>query len=178
LSRRALLLALSCLSALLASAARAEACTCAGFPQHDDPTNAYARTYYPGVGRAEEAEVIELKAGEELKGCDLRLPPRRAESVIRGRVLWADGKPVANARVLYRDVTHGDSQINYTAQADGQGLFTLETFAGTVYRVEVSSGRPYEGDPRRFEPTERSDPLTLTASGPVEAVTLVITKLR
>ncbi len=150
----------------------------AGFPQPDDPTNAYARTYYPGVARAEEAEVIELKAGEELKGRDLRLPPRRAESVIRGRVVWSDGTPVANANVAYRDVTYADTKINQSISADERGEFTLKTHVGAVLRIEVVSNRPFQGDPRQSGPMERAEPVTLNAAAPFETVTLVITKLR
>ncbi len=150
----------------------------AGFPQPDDPTNAYARTYYPGVARAEEAEALELKAGEELKGRDLRLPPRRAESVINGRVVWDDGTPVANARVSYKDLTYGDAGINYGAQADERGQFTLKTYAGSVYRITVASGRPSEGDPQKAGPTEESPALIISVGAPVETVSIVIKKLR
>jgi hypothetical protein len=150
----------------------------AGVTQQDDPTNAYARTYYPGVARAEEAEVLELKAGEELKGRDLRLPPRRAESVIRGRVVWADGTPVANAQVTYRDTTYADPGINYAVSADERGEFTLKTYVGAVYRIEVRSNRPFQGDVRRDGPMEEASALTVTAASPVETVTLVIKRLR
>jgi hypothetical protein len=150
----------------------------AGFPQPDDPTNAYARTYYPGVARREEAEVLEIKAGEELKGRDLRLPPRRAESVIRGRVTWADGTPVANAAVSYRDVTYADTRINQGVNADARGEFTIKGYAGAVYRIEVTSNRPFQGDPQRDGPMEESSALTVTAAAPAEAVTIVIKRLR
>jgi len=150
----------------------------AGFPQPDDPTNAYPRTYYPGAARREEAEVLEIKAGEELKGRDLRLPPRRAESVIRVRVVWSDGTPVVNATVTYRDMTYADPQINYSAQADERGEFTLKGYVGGVYRVEARNERPYQGDPRQPGPGGAAKPVTLTAASPVETVTLVIAKPR
>ncbi|HEX6186314.1 MAG TPA: carboxypeptidase regulatory-like domain-containing protein [Pyrinomonadaceae bacterium] len=150
----------------------------AGFPQPDDPTNAYARTYYPGVARAEEAEVLELRAGEELKERDLRLPPRRAESVIRGRVVWTDGTPVANAQVAYRDVTYTDTKINNAVNADERGEFTLKGYVGGAYRIEARSNRKFQGDPRRDGPMEEAPALTVTAAAPVETVTLVIRKLR
>ena len=150
----------------------------AGFPQPDDPTNVYPRTYYPGVARTEEAEVLELKAGEELKGRDLRLPPRRAESVIRGRVTWTDGSPVANAVVAYRDVTYADTKVNNSINADERGEFTLKGYVGGVYRIEVRSNRPFQGDVRRDGPMEESPVLTITAASPTETVSLVIKKLR
>jgi 5-hydroxyisourate hydrolase-like protein (transthyretin family) len=150
----------------------------AGFSQPNDPANAYARTYYPGVARAEEAEAIELKAGEELKARDLRLPPRRAESVIRGRVTWADGTPVVNAVVGYRDVTYTDPQINHAVNADERGEFTLKGYVGGVYRIEARSNRTFQGDVQRDGPMEEAPVLTITTTSPIETVTIVIKKLR
>lgn len=150
----------------------------AGYQPPSDPANAYARTYYPGVARAEEAEAIELKAGEELKGRDLRLPPRRAESVIRGRVVWSDGTPVANANVSYRDLTYGDQGIGYGARADERGEFTLKGYVGVVYQIEARSDRPRQGDVRRDGPMEETPVLKITTASPVETVTIVIKKLR
>lgn len=150
----------------------------AGFSMQDDPTNAYARTYYPGVSRAEEAEVLEIRAGEELKGRDLRLPPRRAESVIRGRVVWSDGTPVANANVTYRDVTYADVPVSNSVNADERGEFTLKTYVGAVYQIEARSDRPFQGDVRRDGPMEEAPLLKVTTASPVETVTVVIKKLR
>jgi len=148
------------------------------YPQPDDPTNAYARTFYPGVARAEEAEVLELRAGEELNGRDLRLPPRRTESVIRGRVVWTDGTPVANAAVSYSDVTYGDAKVGFILNADERGEFTLKTYVGSVCRIEARSNRPYVGDPRHFEPMEEAPAVTITTASPVEMATITIKKLR
>ncbi|MCA1618495.1 MAG: carboxypeptidase regulatory-like domain-containing protein [Acidobacteria bacterium] len=144
-----------------------------------DLDQAYPRTYYPGVERPEEAEVIELKAGEELKGRDLRLPPRRVETSIGVKVVWADGTPVPGAQVIYRDVTYGEPPINHGEQANERGEATLKGYAGSVYRIWASSNRPYQDAPSgRDEPMERPEPVTINANSAVETVTLVITKLR
>jgi hypothetical protein len=144
----------------------------------DDPANAYPRTFYPGVARAEEAEVFELKAGRELKAHDLRLPPRLAESLIKVKVVWSDGTPVANAQVLYREVTHGDPKVNNSARADGRGEFTLKGHAGAAYQIEAASGRPQQSTGGRLGPPERAAPVTVNAAGAAETVTLVIRKQR
>lgn len=148
-----------------------------GFASPGDLDQAYPRTYYPGVERAEDAEVIELKAGEELKGRDLRLPTRRVETSIRVKVVWADGTPVARAQVVYRDVTYGEPPINHGEQANERGEATLKGYAGSVYRIWASSGRPYRDTPGDG-PVERPEPVTLNAASAVETVTVVITKLR
>src|SRR5215207_10984090 len=65
------------------------------YPQPNDPTNAYPRTYYPGVAEASQAEAVTVGAGERAKDRDIILPARRAESVVNGLVVWQDGSPVA-----------------------------------------------------------------------------------
>jgi hypothetical protein len=143
-----------------------------------DLENAYPRTFYPAGERAEEAEVIELKPGEEVKGRDLRLPPRRAETSIRVKVVWADGKPVANAQVIYRDVTYGEPPINHAAEANERGEAALKGYAGSVYRIWASSDRPFHNTPGRDGTMEHPEPVTLKADSPVETVTVVIKRLR
>jgi hypothetical protein len=148
------------------------------YPQPDDPTNAYPRTYYPGVPQASQASIISLAAGEELTERDLRLPPRHASSVIKGMVTWADGTPVANASLSFKDVTHHDPGINNGAQADEQGRFTINAYEGQTFVIEARSNRPYVGNWRTDGPMERSEAVRITLAKPSEVVNIVITKLR
>jgi 5-hydroxyisourate hydrolase-like protein (transthyretin family) len=148
------------------------------YPQPDDRTNAYTRTFYPGVADAAQAEAISLGAGEELKDRDLRVPQARAESTVKGVVVWADGTPVAMANVGYKDVTHSDPGINYGTQADEQGRFTLKGFAGQTLLIEASSSRTFIGDFRRDGPMERAEKVRVTLGEPTETVKIVITKIR
>lgn len=147
------------------------------FPQPDDPTNAYPRTYYPGVAQASQAAIISLGAGEKLTERDLRLPQRRSSSVIKGTVMWADGTPVAKAGISFRDVTYHDSRMNHGAQTDELGRFTINSYEGQTLVIEARSNRPYVGNPRN-EPMERSEAVRITLTKPSEVVTIVITKLR
>src|SRR6266404_3039256 len=148
------------------------------YPQPDDPTNAYPRTFYPGSTDRSRAEVITLGAGENLRDRDLRLPVRHSPSVISGKVLWADGTPVANASISFRDVTYQDPGIGNGGEADEKGHFTIKAYVGQVFVIEARSNRPYVGDSRRFEPMERVEPLKITVANPSERVKIVITKLR
>jgi hypothetical protein len=66
------------------------------YSEPGDPSNAYPRTYYPGVAQRSQAEAVSLGAGERVKDRDITLPARRGESVVRGVVVWDDGSPVAN----------------------------------------------------------------------------------
>ena len=74
----------------------------------DEQAGAYPRTFYPGVFQTAKAERLLLSPGQELRNVDFRLPRRPAESIVKGRVLRADGTPVAGAQVSYRDVTYED----------------------------------------------------------------------
>lgn len=148
------------------------------YPQPDDPTNAYPRSYYPGVAEASQATVISLGAGEKLSERDLRLLPRRVARAIRVSVRWADGKPVANAGISFRDVTYYDSGSNNGANADEHGCFKINAYEGQSFVIEARSGRPYVETPGRFEPMERSAPVRITVGNQTEQVKIIITKLR
>ena len=149
------------------------------FQEPKDPTNAYPRTYYPGVAQASQATIISLGPGEKLTERDLRLPQRRSASVIKGVVMWADGTPVANAGISFKDVTYQDSYSNYGAQADELGRFTIDSYEGQTLVIEARSNRPYvgAGNPRN-DPMERAEAVKITLANPSEVVKIVITKLR
>jgi hypothetical protein len=148
------------------------------FPEPNDPTNAYPRTYYPGVADISKAEVITLGVGEKLSDFNFRLPARREPSTITGKVVWNDGTPVANAGISFREVTYHDPGINNGIQADDQGYFTINAFIGQTFVIEARSNRPYDGDPRRLGPMERAEPLRVAVSYPAEVEKIVITRLR
>ena len=147
------------------------------FPQPDDPTNAYPPTYYPGVAQASQATIITLSAGEKLTDRDLRSPRRRSPSVIKGIVIWADGTPVANGSISFRDVTYRDAPLNYGAQTDELGRFTINSYEGHSLVIEARSNRPYVDNPRN-EPMERAEAVRITLASPSEVVKIVITKLK
>jgi len=149
------------------------------YPDPNDPTNAFPRTYYPGVLDIAKAETITLGAGENVQGFDLQLPVRRAPSILTGKVVWADGTPVANAAISFREVTYHDPQTNYGIQADESGYFTVKGYVGQILVVEARSNRPYSpGVTRQFEPMEKVEPVRIVLSKPTEMVNIVITRLR
>jgi len=148
------------------------------FPQPDDPTAAYPRTYYPGVAQAEQAEVISLGAGEAVKDRDILLPQRRAESVVEGVVVWEDGTPVAKPGVGFRDMTYHDPGIDNGIESDERGRFRIKGYQGQTLLIRAGSGRQFAGDWQRDGPMERSEPVRLTLAAPTERVKIVVTKLR
>jgi hypothetical protein len=148
------------------------------YPQPDDPTDAYPRTYYPGVTDVAKAQIIMLGHGENVRDRNLLLPTRRAPSVIHGKVVWDDGTPVAKAGIGFREVTYDDARMNNAIEADDQGYFIIKGFAGQTFIIEARSNRPYSGDPRQFQPMERVEPVRIVLSKPSEVVNIVITRLR
>jgi len=148
------------------------------FPEPDDITNAYPRTYYPGAADVSQAKAIKLAAGENVRGVDLRLPQRRSPSTITGKVVWEDGEPVANAGISFKNVTYHDPGISNGLQADEQGYFTIKAYVGETFQIEARSNRPYVARPGRFEPMERAEQVRITLVKPSELVKIVITRLR
>ena len=123
------------------------------FPAQKDPTNAFPRTYYPGVKSASDATPVIVGEGEHVKDFTLRLPTRRALRTLAGAVVWADGRPVAHANVSYRETTYRDEEgLTSGLRADEQGRFTLETYDGLSYVFGALSNEPYApGSPERAE---------------------------
>jgi hypothetical protein len=68
--------------------------------------------------------------------------------------------------------------MNNGVEADEQGYFTINGYIGQTFIIEARSNRPYTGDPRRFKPMEKVEPVRVVMSKPTETVNIVITRLR
>lgn len=136
----------------------------------DELTSAYPRMFYPGVFQTAKADRLLLSPGQELQGIDLRLPPRVAESIVKGRVVRADGAPAAGAQVNYRDVTYEDLiTLSYGVRTNAQGEFSFKAYRGGRYVVEADYS---SGDARQTLGV--AEPQTVVVSKPEESITLVI----
>jgi len=141
------------------------------YPRPDDPTNAYPRTYYPGVAERSQAEAVSLAAGERVKDRDITLPLSRPEIAVSGVVVWDDGSPVANAYINTRDLSYHDPGMDYgMSPADEQGRFTLKGYQGQVILIRAGS--------RPGGPVERNAAVRVTLREPNETVRIVIPKPR
>lgn len=145
---------------------------------YNDPTNALPRMYYPGVETAAQAEPVAISAGEHVKDFVLRLPTRRAESVIKGIVVWADGKPMAKANVWYREVSYQESGVNTGMRADEGGRFTIKGYEGQTFLINAGGSRQFVGDFRRDGPMERVEPVRITLTKATHPVRIVVAKIR
>ena len=136
------------------------------FPQPNDPTNAYPPSFYPGVVDQRHAQAITVGAGEKLSDFEIRIPSKRADSVLNGTVVWADGSPVANAQLLVRDETNTSNNLPHGIRADEQGRFKINGYFGQKLIIFATG----------FNPMERPESLRITLERPTHTVRIVITK--
>lgn len=143
--------------------------------QADEQAGAYPRVFYPGVFQTAKAVALALGPGQALTGVDMRLPPRPAGAVVKGRAVWADGRPAVGAHFEYRDVTYEDLIVHaYGGRTDERGEFSFRAYQGGRYVVAATSEGVVVSGPRRPGPPPRSAPLTLVVTKPEETITLVI----
>lgn len=136
----------------------------------DEQASAYPRMFFPGVFQTAKADRLLLSPGQELRDVDFRLPPRAPESIVKGRVLRADGTPAAGAQISYRDVTYEDLiTLMYGVRANAQGEFSFKAYRGGHYVVEADYS---SGDARQT--LGLAEPQTMVVRRPEESVTLVI----
>ena len=136
----------------------------------DEQASAYPRMFYPGVFQTAKAERFTLSPGQELRDIDFRLPPHPAESIVKGRVLRADGTPAAGAQVSYREVTHEDLiTLAYGVRTNAQGEFSFKAYQGGHYVVDAEYS---SGDARQSLGV--AEPQKVVVTKPEESITLVI----
>lgn len=138
----------------------------------DEQASAFPRVFYPGVFQTAKAEWLLLSPGQELRDVDFRLPPRRAESIVKGRVLRADGTPAAGALVGYQEVTYEDLKVlGYGVRTNAQGEFSFKAYRGGRYIVDASDEAH---DARRT--LGLAAPQTVVVAKPEESITLIISR--
>ena len=136
----------------------------------DEQASAYPRIFYPGVFQTAKAERFTLSPGQDLRDIDFRLPPRPAESIVKGRVLRADGTPAAGAQVSYREVTYEDLiTLAYGTRTNAQGEFSFKAYQGGHYVVDAEYS---SGDARQSLGV--AEPQKVVVTKPEESITLVI----
>ena len=106
-------------------------------PEGDNP---FPRMFFPGVANAANATVITLGKGEKLSGYDISLPHPLPVSIIKGVLVWQDGKPVVQALVELKNTPENVSggSLN-SANVDQKGHFELKAIEGTEAWVHAST---------------------------------------
>jgi hypothetical protein len=127
-------------------------------PDGPDDKHPYDMRYYPAVLRAQDAKVLELAEGQEIKGVDFTVQPL-TEGTVHVRVTWPNGSPVPGATVYvaYEHTADYDSLIgtaNY-AVANQSGKVDVHLFGNSRVRL---FGRREVGDPREERPDRNRTP--------------------
>lgn len=138
----------------------------------DEQARVYPRVFYPGVLQTAKAARLLISPGQEIRDIDFRLPPPPAESIVKGRVLSADGTPAAGALVGYRDVTHEDLiTLKYGMRTNAQGEFSFKAYRGGRYIVEAD----YSPDTAP-QVLVLAAPQTVIVTKPEESITLIVNR--
>ncbi|HKQ72169.1 MAG TPA: carboxypeptidase-like regulatory domain-containing protein, partial [Blastocatellia bacterium] len=147
----------------------------------DSESNDKWKYYYPGVSDKKKAEVITLGTGETSEGLEFKLPSTFETQTVKGKVVWPDGKPAAEATVYLKCAVRPRSHdvpiklAGPKAQTDEQGGFVIQGFNGVNYRIEAFART---GDPN--VPGTRDEvysaPLRLTLDDDVVEMTLTLSQ--
>jgi hypothetical protein len=148
------------------------------FPELKDPTKGYPPTFYPGVTDQANAQAITVGPGEKLNDLLVRVPSKRAPSVVKISVVWSDGTPVPKAAIGIADVTLDTDFVSYSANADENGQHTIEGYIGEILVIHAQSDQPSVSVNGRYQQMERSEKVRITLERPTENVRVVITKIR
>lgn len=138
----------------------------------EEQAAAYPRLFYPGVFQTAKAERLLIGPGQEVRDIDFHLPPRPAESIVKGRVLDVEGTPAAGALISYRDVTYEDLiTLKYGLRTNAQGEFSFKAYRGGRYIVEAD----YSTDKGR-QVLMVAEPQTVIVRKPEESITLIVNR--
>ena len=89
--------------------------------------------YYPGVFDREKATVLTLASGDQRQDMDIRVPSMQLRHTIEGRLLYSDGRPVADETVEFSDETEDGEQADATTDANGHfSLAVLDGLKGSL----------------------------------------------
>ena len=142
------------------------------------------KTFYPGVTDSARARPVELAAGAEASGIDIRIESGDKGFTLRGRVLDAQtGKPIADAMIAYShetDKKNGDRSDDEDDDNDkgfdipggmtttnANGEFRFDSVPAGKYKADVESlgaltgGSEFFANPVSFEVRANVDKLEI-----------------
>lgn len=109
-------------------------------------------TYYPGVTDVAKAKYVEVAAGIEASGVDIRFRVPDKVFAASGRVIDAEtGAPIAGAFVVLS--TRGYRSHDWYSTPNARGEFRFESLSPGTYEVESGQAgeRTYYTDPLSFQ---------------------------
>ncbi len=135
-------------------------------PRDEAPDNydaPHPRAFYPGVAEQSKATPVIVTEGLKLENLVFRVRPAIKERVVKGVVVWPDGKPAAGARVALYE---GEKERYVrSVETDAGGKFTMTVHAGFEYKVSAAAYGPKSGE---------SENVKVGASGEAPKLRLVL----
>lgn len=98
----------------------------------------YPAVYFPGVSDLASARRIVIERGKVAEMPPWKMPERLPQRMLRGRVVWPDGKPAKGVRVRVVRVSTG-SVVARTKSGPENDEFSFAGFAGAEYRVQAAA---------------------------------------
>jgi len=98
------------------------------------PKAPYPPTYYPSTQQRTAAKVVSVADNEHVSNLVLKLPQSLTARTIPVKVLWPDGKPVAEANVWLSQVSEPTFVVGMSvSHTAADGTFDLAGFEGIDY---------------------------------------------
>jgi hypothetical protein len=139
----------------------------------------YDVQYYRSALHAQDAQVLELGAGQQIRGIDFTVPRRTARTV-RVRVTWPNGSAEAGAYicVAYEHTKEYESlqYVNGMKATDQNGLAVIHVY-GTS-RVRVFAEQAVNNDKEQRMDTYYSRPVESVATKVPDELNLVLTSTK
>jgi hypothetical protein len=129
--------------------------------------NPYTRWFYPGTEDPAAAILVHVSDRPEKQAYDFALPPRQTPRMIEGKVIWPDGRPVANAQIFLEDPRWPWQVSTVVADTDDLGHFSVKGLDGTKYRIHAV---------RSANPSTTAEPVTVEPGTNQAKLTLVLTR--
>ena len=139
----------------------------------------YDVQYYRSALRAQDAQALELAAGQQIKGIDFTVP-RLTERTVRVRVTWPNGNaaPDTHVCVLYDNTkTYGALEnANGIKDTDRNGVAVIHVYGNS--RVRVFSWQSVDDDKGKRTGTYYSHPAESAANKIPDELTFVLTSAK
>jgi hypothetical protein len=91
-----------------------------------DAQSPYTRWFHPGTGDPARAGIVLVSDTPGVLRFDLTLPDPQRECLIRGVLLWPDGRVVPAARISLEDPRWPGRQVGFGAMTAADGSFSLQ----------------------------------------------------
>lgn len=139
----------------------------------------YNIQYYPSDSRAEDAQVLELTAGQQIKKIEFTVP-RLAERTIQVRATWPNGDIAAGARICAQyelTQSYGSTgNANSIKDTDQNGLAVIHVYGNS--RVRLFAEQSVENAKENRSYSHHSQPVESEAGKIPETLDLVLTSAK